>query len=97
MTVKTDENTFGVVEIDHRNVSHEGVLIMGRIEAWSQMVALLEQDAQTSFEGVTYQDYAGMMAERAKEIARDLQVRLTRLTIREGSGKLIQLRDLRVD
>lgn len=97
MSDDTTKGAFGVVEIDHRSVSHDGVLIMGRIEAWGQVAQLLENDAQTKFDGVSYQDYAQMMADRCREIARDLQVRLTRVAIQEGSGKLNKLRDLRAD
>lgn len=94
--VQIDDKTAAVVEIDHRNVSHNGVLIMGRIEAWTQAAILLEQDAQTNIEGLTYQDYAHMMAERVKAIAHDLQVRLTRVALQEGSGTMEKIRDLRV-
>lgn len=91
----SDDSAAAFVEIDHRSVSHEGVLIMGRIEAWTQMAALLDQDAKTNFPGVSYQDYCAMQADRVREIRDDLQVRLTRLTMREGSGKLNQLRDIK--
>jgi len=95
--ITIDDNTAGVVEIDHRNVSHDTVHAMGRIESWAQEIALLENDLQANIPNLSYQDYLSMHIPRLQNIIKDLQVRLTRISVQEGSATYNQIRDVRVD